>query len=137
MLDLRYDDQLYNFLRPTTTKPTYFINQLRLYIRSFHIPVSQLGIAMKIAFSNLLNRLDRNKTTVIEARDMLIEALDAIRAICPNDFMWRRDVFITVDGIVYHRTEDMFAVSDFRSQICTCMIYPQDECTAPFHPGIV
>lgn len=137
MLDLRYNDQLYNFLRPTTTKSTYFINQLRLFIRSFPIPDSQLGIAMKIAFSNLLNRLDRNRTTVIEARDMLIEALDAIRAMCPNDFKWRRDTYLTIDNTVYHRTEDLFAVAIFRSQICTCKIYPRDECTATFHPGII
>lgn len=137
MLDLRFNDELYTFLKPTSTSPTYYISNLRRYIRHFHIPDSQLGIAMKIAFSNLLNRLDRNKTTVIEARDMLIEALDAIHAMCPNDFRWRRDVYLTIDGVQYHRSEENFADTLLRSQICTCMIYPTDDCSATFHPGVI
>ena len=49
MLDLRTDRELWRFLIPTTDKPTYFINELRRFIRHFPLPADQTGTAMKIA----------------------------------------------------------------------------------------
>lgn len=137
MLDLRTNHQLWHFLIPTTDKPTYFINELRRYIRSFPIPDNQTGTALRIVFSNLLNRLDRNSTSVIEARDMLIEALDAVHAMRPHDFVWRREVIVTIDGIQFKRPENMIQVTATPEPRCTCKEYPFTVCTATFHPGII
>lgn len=137
MIDLRYDDELYRFLTPTTTKPRYYIATMRQYIRFYPLPDDQTGIAMNIAFTSLLNRLNRTTVEVLEARDMLIDALDAIRAMRPNDFKWRRSAIVTVDGEQYTRTEDMFVVSSHPSSVCTCKEFPLTECTATFHPGII
>lgn len=137
MLDLRSNLDLWRFLIPTTDKPTYYISGLRRFIRHFPIPADQTGTAMKIAFANLLNRLDRNSTTVIEARDMLIEALDAIRAMRPHDFIWRHEVIVTLDGVQYKRPESMIQVTDTPEPRCTCKEYPFTVCTATFHPGVI
>lgn len=137
MIDLRSNTDLYHFLIPTTTKPTYYINELRRFIRFFPIPNDQTGTAMTIAFANLLNRLDRNTTSVIEARDMLIDALDAVRAMRPHDFVWRHPVRLTIDGVQYIRPENMIQVTSTPSPECTCKEYPTTVCTATFHPGII
>jgi len=137
MIDLRHNHELWHFLIPTTDKPTYFINELRRFIRHFHIPDDQTGIALNIVFSNLLCRLDRNKTTVIEARDMLIEALDAVHAMRPHDFVWRHEVVVTIDGIQYKRPENMIQVTSSPEPRCTCKEYPFTVCTATFHPGVI
>lgn len=137
MIDLRSNHKLWNFLIPTTDKPTYYINELRRFIRFFPIPDGQTGTAMKIAFASLLNRLDRNSTSVIEARDLLIEALDAVHAMRPHDFTWRHEVIITVDGIQVTRSEDMIQVSATPDPRCTCKEYPFTVCTATFHPGVI
>ncbi len=137
MIDLRNDDKLYAFLTPTTTKPKYYIENLRRYIRFYPIPDGQTGVAMNIAFTSLLNRLNRDTVTVLEARDMVIDALDAVRAMRPHDFKWRRSAIVTVDGEQYTRTEDMFTVSSHPSPMCTCKEFPVDECTATFHPSII
>ena len=137
MLDLRANHELWHFLIPTTDKPTYYINELRRFIRFFPIPENQTGTAMKIAFANLLNRLDRNSTSVIEARNMLIDALDAVRAMRPHDFVWRHEVVVTIDGIQYNRPENMIQVSATPEPRCTCKEYPFTVCTATFHPGVI
>lgn len=137
MLDLRSDHQLWNFLVPTTDKPTYYINELRRYIRHFPIPDDQTGTALKIVFASLLNRLDRNKTTVIEARDMLIEALDAVRAMRPHDFFWRHEVLIHDEDTHFFRHEGMIQVVADPQPHCTCLEYPLEVCTATFHPGVI
>lgn len=137
MIDLRTNHELWHFLIPTTVKPTYYINELRRFIRFFHIPDDQTGTAMRIAFSNLLNRLDRNTTSVMEARNMLIEALDAIRAMRPHDFVWRREVVVTIDGLQYIRPENMIQVTATPEPRCTCKEYPFTVCTATFHPGVI
>lgn len=137
MLDLRSDLKLWHFLIPTTDKPTYYINELRRFIRFFPIPNDQTGTAMKIAFAYLLNRLDRNTVSVIEARDMLIEALDAVHAMRPHDFFWRHDVIVTIDGHQYKRPENMIQVTATPEPTCTCKEYPFTVCTATFHPGVI
>lgn len=137
MLDLRTNHNLWHFLIPTTDKPTYYINELRRFIRFFPIPDDQTGTAMKIAFANLLNRLDRNSTSVIEARNMLIEALDAVRAMRPHDFVWRHEVVVTIDGLQYNRPENMIQVTATPEPRCTCKEYPFAICTATFHPGVI
>ena len=137
MLDLRHNHELWRFLIPTTDKPTYYINELRRFIRLFPIPDDQTGTALRIAFSNLLARLDRNTTSVIEARDMLIEALDAVHAMRPHDFLWRHEVVVTIDGLQYKRSEDMIRVSSIPEPRCTCKEYPFTVCTATFHPGVI
>lgn len=138
MLDLRSNLDLWRFLIPTTVKPTYYINELRRFIRFFPIPVDQTGTAMKIAFASLLNRLDRTTLTVIEARDMLIDVLDAIHAMRPNDFFWRHDVKVLIDGGVrFIRREDMIQVTTDPQPFCTCLENPFDVCTATFHPGVI
>lgn len=137
MIDLRSNTDLWLFLIPTTDKPTYYINELRRFIRHFPIPDNQTGTAMRIAFSNLLHRLDRNKTTVIEARDMLIEALDAVHAMRPHDFIWRHEVIVNIDGTQYKRPENMIQVIAHPEPNCTCKEYPFTVCTATFHPGVI
>lgn len=137
MLDLRTNHELWHFLIPTTDKPTYYINELRRFIRFFPIPDDQTGTAMRIAFANLLNRLDRNSTSVMEARNMLIEALDAVRAMRPHDFVWRREVVVTIDGKQYNRPENMIQVTATPEPRCTCKEYPFTVCTATFHPGVI
>ena len=137
MLDLRTNHDLWHFLIPTTDKPTYYINELRRFIRFFPIPDDQTGTAMRIAFANLLNRLDRTSTSVMEARNMLIEALDAIRAMRPHDFVWRHEVVVTIDGLQYIRPENMIQVTSTPSPMCTCKEYPTTVCTATFHPGVI
>ena len=137
MLDLRTNHELWHFLIPTTDKPTYYINELRRFIRFFPIPNDQTGTALRIAFANLLNRLDRNSTSVIEARNMLIEALDAVRAMRPHDFFWRHEVVVTVDGLQFNRPENMIQVSPSPDPHCTCKEYPFTVCTATFHPGVI
>ena len=137
MLAFRTNHQLWHFLIPTTDKPTYYINELRRFIRFFHIPDDQTGTAMRIAFANLLNRLDRNSTSVMEARNMLIEALDAIHAMRPHDFVWRRGVRMSIDGVQYVRPENMIQVSATPEPHCTCKEYPLTVCTATFHPGVI
>ena len=138
MVDLRSSHELWHFLIPTTDKPTYYINELRRFIRFFHIPDDQTGTAMKIAFANLLNRLDRTTLSVIEARDMLIEALDAIHAMRPYDFLWRHEVKVLIDGGVrFYRPENMIQVSANPQPFCTCLKYPFEVCTATFHPGVI
>ena len=137
MLDLRTNHGFWHFLIPTTDKPTYYINELRRFIRFFPIPDDQTGTAMRIAFANLLNRLDRTSTSVMEARNMLIEALDAIHAMRPHDFVWRREVVVTIDGLRYNRPENMIQVTSTPSPMCTCKEYPTTVCTATFHPGVI
>lgn len=137
MLDLRFNHELWRFLVPTTDKPTYYINELRRFIRHFPIPDDQTGTAMEIAFAYLLNRLDRNSTTVIEARDMLIDALDAVRAMRPHDFFWRHEVIVTIDGHQYKRPESMIQVVASPEPRCTCKEFPFTVCTATFHPGVI
>ena len=137
MLDLRSDHELWRFLIPTTDKPTYYINELRHFIRHFPIPDDQTGTALKIVFASLLNRLDRNKTSVIEARDMLIEALDAVRAMRPHDFLWRHEVMVVDEDVHFFRHEDMIQVVPEPQPHCTCLEYPFAVCTATFHPGII
>lgn len=138
MLDLRSNHDLWHFLIPTSVKPTYYINELRRFIRFFPTPDDQTGTAMKIAFANLLNRLDRTTLSVIEARDMLIDALDAIHAMRPNDFFWRHDVHVIIDGGVrFIRRENMIQVTAEPQPHCTCLKYPFDVCTATFHPGVI
>lgn len=137
MLDLRSNHKLWYFLIPTTDKPTYYINELRRFIRTFPIPDDQTGTAMRIAFANLLNRLDRNTTSVVEAQHMLIEALDAIRAMRPHDFIWRHEVIVTIDGVQYKRPENMIQIVATPEPRCTCKEYPLTVCTATFHPGVI
>lgn len=137
MLDLRSNHDLWHFLIPTTVKPTYYINELRRFIRSFPIPDDQTGTAMEIAFTSLLNRLDRNTLSVIEARNMLIDALDAIHAMRPNDFFWRHVVKVPIDGVQFFRREDMIQVTADPQPFCTCFKYPFEVCTATFHPGVI
>lgn len=138
MLDLRSNHELWHFLIPTTDKPTYYINELRRFIRHFPIPNDQTGSAMEIAFANLLNRLDRTTLTVIEARDMLIDALDAIHAMRPHDFFWRHEVNVLIDGGVrFSRPENMIQVTSEPQPFCTCLKYPFEVCTATFHPGVI
>lgn len=137
MLDLRSNHELWHFLIPTTDKPTYYINELRRFIRHFPTPDDQTGTAMRIAFTSLLNRLDRNTVSVIEARDMLIEALDAIRAMRPHDFVWRHEVIVTIDGRQYKRPESMIQSTPTPEPLCTCKEYPFTVCTATFHPGVI
>ena len=138
MVDLRSNHELWYFLTPTTDKPTYYINELRRFIRLFPIPDDQTGTAMKIAFANLLNRLDRTTLTVIEARDMLIDALDAIHAMRPDDFFWRHEVVVYLDnGVRYYRHENMIQVTTDPQPFCTCLEYPFEVCTATFHPGVI
>lgn len=138
MIDLRSNDKLWHFLIPTTDKPTYYINELRRFIRTFPIPDDQTGTAMKIVFANLLNRLDRNTTSVIEARDMLIDALDAVHVMQPRDFLWRHEVVVHLDGGVrYYRHENMIQVTSDPQPFCTCLKYPFEVCTATFHPGVI
>ena len=138
MIDLRSNHELWHFLIPTTDKPTYYINELRRFIRFFPIPDDQTGTAMRVAFANLLNRLDRTSTSVIEARDMLIDALDAIHAMRPHDFFWRREVVVHLDGGVrYFRHENMIQVVAEPQPHCTCFEYPFEVCTATFHPGVI
>lgn len=137
MIDLRSNTKLWHFLIPTTDKPTYYINELRRFLRFFPIPDGQTGTALNIAITSLLNRLDRNTVSVIEARDMLIEALDAVHAMRPHDFVWRQAVRVTVDGIQYNRPENMIQVSATPEPRCTCEEYPFTVCTATFHPGVI
>lgn len=138
MVDLRSNTDLWHFLIPTTVKPTYYINELRLFIRSFPIPDDQTGTAMRIAFANLLNRLNRTTNSVIEARNMLIDALDAIHVMRPHDFFWRREVKVIIDGGVrYFRHENMIQVTAEPQPHCTCLEYPFEVCTATFHPGVI
>lgn len=137
MLDLRSNHELWHFLTPTTDKPTYYINELRRFIRLFPIPDDQTGTAMEIAFASLLNRLDRTTLSVIEARNMLIDALDAIHAMRPNDFFWRHDVWISDEDVHYRRTENMIQVIADPQPYCTCLKYPFEVCTATFHPGVI
>lgn len=137
MLDLRSNLELWRFLIPTTDKPTYYINELRRFIRHFPIPADQTGTALRIAFSNLLSRLDRNTTSVREGRDMLIEALDAVRAMRPHDFIWRHEVIVTIDGEQYKRRENLIQVVADPQPHCTCLEYPFAVCTATFHPGVI
>lgn len=137
MLDLRSNCELWRFLIPTTDKPTYYINELRRFIRSFPIPDDQTGTAMKIAFANLLNRLDRTTLSVIEARDMLIDALDAIHVMRPHDFFWRHKVKVLIDGVRFFRPENMIQVTAEPQPFCTCLEYPFEVCTATFHPGVI
>lgn len=138
MLDLRSNHELWHFLIPTTDKPTYYINELRRFIRFFPIPDDQTGDAMKIAFANLLNRLDRTTLSVIEARNMLIDALDAIHVMRPHDFFWRHEVKVLLDGgYHYYRHENMIQVTAEPQPYCTCLKYPFDVCTATFHPGVI
>lgn len=138
MVDLRSNHELWHFLIPTTDKPTYYINELRRFIRFFPIPDDQTGYAMKIAFANLLNRLDRTTLTVIEARNMLIDALDAIHAMRPRDFFWRHEVKVRLDGGHYcYRPEYMIQFSFEPQPYCTCLKYPYEVCTATFHPGVI
>jgi hypothetical protein len=137
MLDLRSNTKLWRFLIPTTDKPTYYINELRRFLRFFPIPDDQTGTALNIAITSLLNRLDRNAVTVIEARDMLIEALDAVHAMRPHDFVWRQAVRVTIDGIQYNRPENMIQTVAFPESHCTCKEYPFTVCTATFHPGVI
>ena len=137
MIDLRSNIDLWYFLVPTTTKPKYYINELRRFIRFFPIPDDQTGTAMRIAFANLLNRLNRDTTSVVEAQDMLIEALDAIHAMRPHDFVWRREVRLSIDGVQYVRPENMIQVSTTPEPHCTCKEYPFTVCTATFHPGVI
>lgn len=137
MLDLRSNIELWHFLTPTTDKPTYYINELRRFLRFFPIPDDQTGTALNIAITSLLNRLDRNTVSVIEARDMLIEALDAVHAMRPHDFVWRQAVRVTVDGNQYNRPESMIQTVPHPEPHCTCKEYPFTVCTATFHPGII
>ena len=138
MTDLRSNLDLWYFLTPTTDKPTHYINELRRFIRHFPIPDDQTGTAMKIAFANLLNRLDRTSLSVIEARDMLIEALDAIHAMRPHDFLWRHEVVVHLDGGVrYYRHANMIRTAFEAQPFCTCLEYPTEVCTATFHPGVI
>lgn len=137
MLDLRSNHNLWHFLIPTTDKPTYYINELRRFIRHFPIPDDQTGTALTIVFANLMNRLDRNSTSVIEARDMLIDALDAVHSMRPHDFFWRHEVDVIVDGVKYHRSEHMIQVVAEPQPHCTCFEYPFEVCTATFHPGVI
>lgn len=137
MIDLRSNIELWHFLVPTTDKPTYYINELRRFLRFFPIPDGQTGTALNIAITSLLNRLDRNTVSVIEARDMLIEALDAVHAMRPHDFVWRQAVRVTVDGIQYTRPENMIQTVPFPEPHCTCKEYPFTVCTATFHPGVI
>ena len=137
MIDLRSNTKLWHFLIPTTDKPTYYINELRHFLRFFPIPDDQTGTAMNIAITSLLNRLDRNTVSVIEARDMLIEALDAVHAMRPHDFVWRREVVVTIDDIQYKRPENMIQVTRSPDPRCTCKEYPFTVCTATFHPGVI
>jgi hypothetical protein len=137
MIDLRSNHELWDFLIPTTVKPTYYINELRRFIRFFPIPDDQTGTAMRIAFANLLNRLDRTSLSVIEARDMLIDALDAVHAMRPHDFFWRHEVIVTIDGFKYYRPENMIQVITEPQPHCTCFEYPFEVCTATFHPGVI
>lgn len=137
MIDLRSNTSLWYFLVPTTDKSTYYINELRRFIRHFPIPDDQTGTAMKIAFANLLYRLNRASTSVAEAQNMLIEALDAIHAMRPHDFIWRHEVIVTIDGKQYHRPETMIMTVATPEPNCTCKEYPFTVCTATFHPGVV
>ena len=137
MFDLRSNIELWRFLIPTTDKPTYYINELRRFLRFFPIPDGQTGTALNIAITSLLNRLDRNTVSVIEARDMLIEALDAVHAMRPHDFVWRQAVRVTVDGNQYTRPESMIQTVPFPEPHCTCKEYPFTVCTATFHPGVI
>ena len=137
MIDLRSNHELWHFLIPTTDKPTYYINELRRFIRFFPIPDDQTGTAMRIAFANLLNRLDRTTLTVIEARDMLIEALDAVCAMRPHDFFWRHEVKVVDGDVRFFRPESMIQVSPSPQPHCTCLEYPFAVCTATFHPGVI
>lgn len=137
MIDLRTNIELWRFLIPTTDKPTYYINELRRFLRFFPIPDDQTGTALNIAITSLLNRLDRNTVSVIEARDMLIEALDAVHAMRPHDFVWRQSVRVTVDGNQYNRPENMIQVVPTPEPRCTCKEYPFTVCTATFHPGVI
>lgn len=137
MIDLRSNTTLWHFLVPTTDKPTYYINELRRFLRFFPIPDDQTGTALNIAITSLLNRLDRNTVSVIEARDMLIEALDAVHAMRPHDFVWRQAVRVTVDGNQYTRPESMIQTVPFPEPRCTCKEYPFTVCTATFHPGVI
>ena len=137
MIDLPSNHELWDFLIPTTVKPTYYINELRRFIRFFPIPDDQTGTAMRIAFANLLNRLDRTSLSVIEARDMLIDALDAVHAMRPHDFFWRHEVIVTIDGFKYYRPENMIQVITEPQPHCTCFEYPFEVCTATFHPGVI
>ena len=137
MIDLRSNIELWHFLIPTTDKPTYYINELRRFLRFFPIPDDQTGTALNIAITSLLNRLDRNTVSVIEARDMLIEALDAVHAMRPHDFVWRQAVRVTVDGNQYNRPENMIQTVPYPEPHCTCKEYPLTVCTATFHPGII
>jgi len=137
MLDLRSNHELWHFLTPTTDKPTYYINELRHFIRFFPIPDDQTGTAMEIAFANLLNRLDRTTLSVIEARNMLIDALDAIHAMRPHDFFWRHAVKIVDEDVRFFRPENMIQVVAEPQPICTCLKYPFEVCTATFHPGVI
>lgn len=138
MPDLRSNRELWRFLIPTTDKPTYYINELRRFIRFFPIPDGQTGTAMKIAFANLLNRLDRTNLSVIEARDLLIEALDAIHVMRPHDFLWRHEVKVPHDGgYYYYRHENMIQIVSEPQEYCTCLEYPTEVCTATFHPGVI
>lgn len=138
MLDLRSNHELRYFLMPTTDKPTYYINKLRRFIRFFPIPDDQTGTALKIAFANLLNRLDRTTLSVIEARNLLIDALDAVHAMRPHDFFWRNEVRVVFeDGHYYRRHENMIQVTAEPQPHCTCLKYPFEVCTATFHPGVI
>lgn len=137
MLDLRSNHELWHFLTPTTDKPTYYINELRRFIRFFPIPDDQTGTAMEIAFANLLNRLDRTTLSVIEARNMLINALDAIHAMRPHDFFWRHSVKIVDEDVRFFRPENMIQVTAEPQPFCTCLKYPFEVCTATFHPGVI
>lgn len=137
MIDLRSNVKLWHFLVPTTDKSTYYINELRRFLRFFPIPDDQTGTALNIAITSLLNRLDRNTVSVIEARDMLIEALDAVHAMRPHDFVWRQAVRVTVDGYQYNRPESMIQTVPFPEPRCTCKEYPHTVCTATFHPGVI
>lgn len=137
MLDLRSNHELWHFLTPTTDKPTYYINELRRFIRFFPIPDDQTGTAMEIAFASLLNRLDRTTLTVIEARNMLIDALDAIHAMRPHDFFWRHAVKIAYEDVRFFRPENMIQVVAEPQPNCTCLEYPFEVCTATFHPGVI
>lgn len=137
MLDLRSNHELWHFLIPTTNKPTYYINELRRFIRFFPIPDDQTGTAMEIAFANLLNRLDRTTLSVIEARNMLIDALDAIHAMRPHDFFWRHAVKIVDEDVRFFRPENMIQVVAEPQPYCTCLKYPFEVCTATFHPGVI
>jgi len=137
MLDLRSNHELWHFLIPTTDKPTYYINELRRFIRCFPIPTDQTGTAMEIAFASLLNRLDRTTLSVIEARNMLIDALDAIHVMRPNDFFWRHNVKVPIDGVQFFRPETMIQVTAEPQPFCTCLKYPFEVCTATFHPGVI